>query len=184
MTPAIDIYAFGMCALEMASLEIQGNGDSGTLVTQDHINRTIESLDDPLQKDLIYQCLTADFEKRPSARTLLFHPVLFEVHALKLLAAHALVKTGKHVDTLNFPIWVFCVTGFFKNTNKTLEQKLFSDNYQELKRYEVDGHSMKICEKEVEGRNRGVGISTLEPFFLCCVIEKHREKNRTWLWFS
>jgi len=95
VTPAIDIYAFGMCALEMATLEIQGNGDSGTLVTQDHINRTIESLDDPLQKDLIYQCLTADFEKRPSARTLLFHPVLFEVHALKLLAAHALVKTGK-----------------------------------------------------------------------------------------
>jgi nuclear receptor-binding protein len=95
VTPAIDIYAFGMCALEMATLEIQGNGDSGTLVTQDHINRTIESLDDPLQKDLIYQCLTADFEKRPTARTLLFHPVLFEVHALKLLAAHALVKTGK-----------------------------------------------------------------------------------------
>lgn len=97
VTPAIDIYAFGMCALEMASLEIQGNGDSGTLVTQDHINRTIESLDNPLQKDLIYQCLTADFEKRPSARTLLFHPVLFEVHALKLLAAHVLVKTGKCV---------------------------------------------------------------------------------------
>lgn len=96
VTPAIDIYAFGMCALEMASLEIQGNGDSGTLVTQDHINRTIESLDDPLQKDLIYQCLTVDFEKRPTARTLLFHPVLFEVHGLKLLAAHALVKTGKH----------------------------------------------------------------------------------------
>jgi len=98
VTPAIDIYAFGMCALEMATLEIQGNGDSGTLVTQDHINRTIESLDDPLQKDLIYQCLTADFEKRPSARTLLFHPVLFEVHALKLLAAHALVKTGKRSE--------------------------------------------------------------------------------------
>ncbi|XP_015368404.1 PREDICTED: nuclear receptor-binding protein-like [Diuraphis noxia] len=101
VTPAIDIYAFGMCALEMATLEIQGNGDSGTLVTQDHINRTIESLDDPLQKDLIYQCLTADFEKRPSARTLLFHPVLFEVHALKLLAAHALVKTEHFADRLS-----------------------------------------------------------------------------------
>lgn len=97
VTPAIDVYAFGMCALEMASLEIQGNGDSGTLVTQDHINRTVESLDDPLQKDLIRQCLTADFEQRPSARTLLFHPVLYEVHALKLLAAHALVKTGKRL---------------------------------------------------------------------------------------
>lgn len=97
VTPAIDVYAFGMCALEMASLEIQGNGDSGTLVTQEHINRTIESLDDPLQKDLIRQCLTADFEQRPSARNLLFHPVLFEVHSLKLLAAHVLVKTGKCV---------------------------------------------------------------------------------------
>jgi len=105
VTPAIDIYAFGMCALEMATLEIQGNGDSGTLVTQDHINRTIESLDDPLQKDLIYQCLTADFERRPSARTLLFHPVLFEVHALKLLAAHALVKTGKRSEGPSRHIW-------------------------------------------------------------------------------
>lgn len=96
MTPAIDIYAFGMCALEMASLEIQG--DNGMVATQEWlINRTIESLDDPLQKNLIYQCLTADYEKRPSARTLLFHPVLFEVHALKLLSAHALVKTGKCV---------------------------------------------------------------------------------------
>lgn len=101
-----------MCALEMASLEIQGNGDSGTLVTQDHINRTIESLDDPLQKDLIYQCLTADFEKRPSARTLLFHPVLFEVHGLKLLAAHALVKTGKS-DPLKSPVLSFVILFFF-----------------------------------------------------------------------
>ncbi|XP_026810524.1 nuclear receptor-binding protein [Rhopalosiphum maidis] len=105
VTPAIDIYAFGMCALEMATLEIQGNGDSGTLVTQDHINRTIESLDDPLQKDLIYQCLTADFEKRPTARTLLFHPVLFEVHALKLLAAHALVKTEHFADRLSDEVY-------------------------------------------------------------------------------
>lgn len=110
VTPAIDIYAFGMCALEMASLEIQGNGDSGTLVTQDHINRTIESLDDPLQKDLIYQCLTADFEKRPTARTLLFHPVLFEVHGLKLLAAHVLVKTGKRGPFLGNWISSSCAT--------------------------------------------------------------------------
>ncbi|XP_050536299.1 nuclear receptor-binding protein homolog isoform X2 [Daktulosphaira vitifoliae] len=105
VTPAIDIYAFGMCALEMASLEIQGNGDSGTLVTQDHIKRTIESLDDPLQKDLIRQCLTADFEKRPTARNLLFHPVLFEVHSLKLLAAHVLVKTEHFADRLSDEVY-------------------------------------------------------------------------------
>lgn len=96
VTPAIDVYSFGMCALEMAALEIQGNGDSGTLVTDEHIHRTIESLDDGQQKDFIFKCLHRDPSKRPSARELLFHPLLFEVHSLKLLAAHALVNsTGK-----------------------------------------------------------------------------------------
>lgn len=78
-TPAVDVYSFGMCALEMAALEIQGNGDSGTLVTDDHINRTIDSLDDPRQKDFIRKCLDKDHLHRPNARELLFHPLLFEV---------------------------------------------------------------------------------------------------------
>lgn len=95
LSSAVDIYSFGMCALEMAALEIQGNGDSGTMVTEDHVNRTIESLDadeTPLY-DFIRKCLSHDPEKRPTARELLFHPVLFEVPPLKLLSAHALVKT-------------------------------------------------------------------------------------------
>lgn len=94
VTPAIDVYSFGMCALEMAALEIQGNGDSGTLVTDEHIHRTIESLDDAQQKDFIFKCLHRDPSQRPSARELLFHPLLFEVHSLKLLAAHALVNSA------------------------------------------------------------------------------------------
>lgn len=93
VSPAIDIYSFGMCALEMAALEIQGNGDSGTLVTEDHINRTIDSLDDPQQKDFIHKCLAHEPSARPPARDLLFHPILFEVHSLKLLAAHSLVNS-------------------------------------------------------------------------------------------
>lgn len=93
LAPAIDIYSFGMCALEMAALEIQGNGDSGTMVTEEHIRRTVDSLDEGQQKDFIRKCLEADPLKRPSARELLFHPVLFEVHSLKLLAAHALVNS-------------------------------------------------------------------------------------------
>ncbi|KAF6206898.1 hypothetical protein GE061_018134 [Apolygus lucorum] len=91
-TPAVDMYAFGMCALEMAALEIQGNGDSGTLVTEEHIKKTIDSLDDPSQKDLITKCLARDAAKRPTAREVLFHPILFEVHSLKLLAADAYVN--------------------------------------------------------------------------------------------
>ncbi|XP_071454507.1 nuclear receptor-binding protein [Hetaerina americana] len=93
-TPPMDIYSFGICALEMAALEIQGNGDSGSLVTEDHINRTIEALEDPSQRDFIRRCLKTDPRERPGARELLFHPLLFEVHSLKLLAAHALVRRG------------------------------------------------------------------------------------------
>ncbi|CAL8100615.1 unnamed protein product [Orchesella dallaii] len=94
LTSAVDIYSFGMCALEMAALEIQGNGDSGTMVTEEHINRTIESLeaDETPLKDFIRKCLQHDPEKRPTARELLFHPLVYEVPSLKLLSAHALVK--------------------------------------------------------------------------------------------
>ena len=103
VTPAIDVYSFGMCALEMAALEIQGNGDSGTLVTEENIHRTIESLDDEQQKDFIHKCLHKEASHRPNARELLFHPLLFEVHSLKLLSAHALVhSTGKFCG----PIWL------------------------------------------------------------------------------
>lgn len=99
VTPAIDIYSFGMCALEMAALEIQGNGDTGTIVTEENIRKTIESLDDVQQKDFIRKCLQVDPLSRPSARELLFHPVLFEVHSLKLLAAHALVNSASKLKS-------------------------------------------------------------------------------------
>nr|XP_022915989.1 nuclear receptor-binding protein homolog isoform X2 [Onthophagus taurus] len=90
--PAMDIYAFGMCALEMAALEIQGNGDSGNVVTDENVEKTIESLEDNQQKDFIKLCLNKDPYFRPTAPQLLFHPLLFEVHSLKLLAAHCLVN--------------------------------------------------------------------------------------------
>lgn len=95
VTPAIDIYSFGMCALEMAALEIQGNGDSGTLVTDEQIAATIDSLDHAQQKDFILKCLNKDPSARHSARELLFHSLLFEVHSLKLLAAHCLVDNTR-----------------------------------------------------------------------------------------
>lgn len=84
-----------MCALEMAALEIQGNGDSGTLVTDEQIAATIDSLDHAQQKDFILKCLNKDPADRHSARELLFHSLLFEVHSLKLLAAHCLVDNTR-----------------------------------------------------------------------------------------
>jgi len=97
-TSAIDIYAFGMCALETAAIELVGNGETGTQVTQEVIAKNIDALDDELQKDFFRKCLMEDPSKRPTARELLFHPVLFEVHSLKLLAAHTLVKNPASIN--------------------------------------------------------------------------------------
>ncbi|XP_034485384.1 nuclear receptor-binding protein homolog [Drosophila innubila] len=93
LTAAVDIYAFGMCALEMAALEIQpqSSNSESTAINEETIQRTINSLDNDLQRDLILKCLNPQPQDRPSASDLLFHPLLFEVHALKLLAAHCLV---------------------------------------------------------------------------------------------
>ncbi len=70
----------------------KGAGGAGGVITEDTINRTIDLLEDNLQKDFIRRCLRKDPAERPTARMLLFHPVLFEVHSLKLLAAHSLVN--------------------------------------------------------------------------------------------
>jgi len=92
LTPAIDIFAFGMCALETAALEITTNTDSSGPVSKEAIEKCIESLEDEGQKDFIRKCLIKDPCLRPKARDLLFHPILFEVPSLKLLAAHTLVS--------------------------------------------------------------------------------------------
>ncbi|OWK04204.1 hypothetical protein Celaphus_00016121 [Cervus elaphus hippelaphus] len=87
---AVDIFSFGMCALEMAVLEIQANGD--TRVTEEAITRARHSLSDPNMREFILSCLARDPARRPSAHSLLFHRVLFEVHSLKLLAAHCFIQ--------------------------------------------------------------------------------------------
>ncbi|XP_061396979.1 nuclear receptor-binding protein homolog [Musca vetustissima] len=95
LTAAVDIYAFGMCALEMAALEIQ-NSEPNTTIHEETILRTINSLENDLQRDLIYKCLRRNRSERPKASDLLFHPLLFEVHSLKLLAAHCLIFSSSN----------------------------------------------------------------------------------------
>uniref|UniRef100_A0A8C5I4Y2 Protein kinase domain-containing protein n=1 Tax=Gouania willdenowi TaxID=441366 RepID=A0A8C5I4Y2_GOUWI len=87
---AIDIFSFGICALEMAVLEIQANGD--TAVSKETIANAGQSLEDPLMREFTQSCLCHGAKLRPTAHDLLFHRVLFEVHSLKLLAAHCLIN--------------------------------------------------------------------------------------------
>ena len=69
-------------------------------LTPDVLAKAIESLENPLQRDFIHACIDPDPKKRPTAKELLFHPVLFEVHSLKLLAAHVIVNS-KMIDHLS-----------------------------------------------------------------------------------
>lgn len=93
LTPAVDIYSFGMCALEMAALEISSNGESSQ-ITKENVEKTIESLDNELQKDFIRKCLAENPADRLSAKDLLFHPVIFEVPSLALLTAHSILNNN------------------------------------------------------------------------------------------
>ena len=92
LTAAMDMYSFGICALEMAALEIPAEPESNHVTLQLVLN-TIESLDNSLQKDFIKACISLLPSRRPSAKKLLFHPVLFEVPSLRLLSAHVIVNT-------------------------------------------------------------------------------------------
>jgi nuclear receptor-binding protein len=91
-TTAIDIYAFGMVVLEMFNLDLGGNGDTHA-VTPEVIKQSIDVLNKE-QQDFLNKCLEVDPKKRPSAYKLLFHPLLFEVPKLRLLAAHTFIKNN------------------------------------------------------------------------------------------
>ena len=94
MTTKADIYSFGICALEMATRGgLSTNGESIASLSFEHLKKIVDTLENPLQRDFIMLCLDANPEQRPTARELLFHPVLFEVHSLKLIAAHVMVSS-------------------------------------------------------------------------------------------
>ncbi|OUC46675.1 hypothetical protein D917_07537 [Trichinella nativa] len=84
LSPAVDIYAFGICALEMAL-----QGVAGT--SPDQIQRSLQLVEDDEQRRLISLCLEHDPCVRPSARQLILQPALFEVPSLRLLAAHMVI---------------------------------------------------------------------------------------------
>jgi nuclear receptor-binding protein len=74
----------------MFNLEFGGNGDTHP-VTPELIKQSIEALDEK-QQDFIKKCLENDPKKRPTAKELLFDPLLFEVPSLRLIAAHQYIN--------------------------------------------------------------------------------------------
>lgn len=160
MGPALDVYSFGMCALEMAALEIQGNGDSGNIVTKENIMKTIDTLEDEQQKDFIRKCIQEDPGLRPTAKELLFHPLLFEVHSLKLLAAHRLVKTaGKWCSANEKKLFWFSKgfgsSLFSANISETITDELMQKLYgpdvivAEIRHKDRPGVQMKMSDVPV-----------------------------------
>uniref|UniRef100_A0AC35U896 Protein kinase domain-containing protein n=1 Tax=Rhabditophanes sp. KR3021 TaxID=114890 RepID=A0AC35U896_9BILA len=103
VTVESDIYAFGICALEIAipgGLASLGNNSNASstadptncIVNQEMIQKALDSLEDSCQRMFIQSCLKEDPKERATAKKLLFHPVLFQIHSLKLLAAHKVVR--------------------------------------------------------------------------------------------
>lgn len=86
---AVDIYMFGIVALEMLNLDVNLKLSNG-LLDQESLLHAISILGFP-EQDFIRSCLLATPENHPSARQLLHHPVVFAIYSLRLLCAHQLV---------------------------------------------------------------------------------------------
>lgn len=77
----VDIYAFGMCMLELATLEYpycecKNAAQVYKKVTKGLPPASLEKVEDPALKEFINVCLDRDKERRPSAARLLKHPFL------------------------------------------------------------------------------------------------------------
>lgn len=93
VSAAVDIYSFGICALGMITKALPlSDSTKEAPILGDIIQKAVDSIEDPLLKTFVTVCLNKDPSQRPPARELLFHPALFEIHALKLVAAHSFVQ--------------------------------------------------------------------------------------------
>jgi len=101
----------------MFNLEFGGNGDTHP-VTPELIKQSIEALDEK-QQDFIKKCLENDPKKRPTAKELLFDPLLFEVPSLRLIAAHQYINNQNETRGK-----LFLLALFFCNLLNSYKYKL------------------------------------------------------------
>ena len=86
-----DIYAFGICALEMIKQGLVPDKPSGTFSEQQIVELT-DTIENEQQREFIKRCCARDPAKRPNAQEALLDPALFEVHSLKLFAAYKYIE--------------------------------------------------------------------------------------------
>ncbi|RDD46170.1 Nuclear receptor-binding protein [Trichoplax sp. H2] len=96
LTTSVDIYAFGICALEIATQFFDTKSGKKPSPSMNYWNRgsiqnSLESLENTDLLKFLQRCLQEKPEMRPSAKELLLDKFLFEVHSLKLQAAHTIV---------------------------------------------------------------------------------------------
>ncbi|KAI0982889.1 hypothetical protein GJ496_000622 [Pomphorhynchus laevis] len=100
ISPAIDIYMFGLVALEMQNAELNLKTLNGS-PDEESILSAVSSLD-PTDQDFLRSCLRSNPFDRPSAKQLLHHPAVFEIYSLRLLCAHKFVNhTRKYPNQLS-----------------------------------------------------------------------------------
>lgn len=105
ISPAADIYSFGICALEMTTLETHAVDETGAqLVNPEYILKLLRILsnekEEGQQKDFIQKCLHFEPAKRVTVRELIFHPILYEVPTFRLILAHFIVESMPHLIDL------------------------------------------------------------------------------------
>eukprot|EP00117_Sycon_ciliatum_P020151 scpid64962/ scgid5300/ Nuclear receptor-binding protein len=156
----VDIYAFGVCALEMASMELQGNGGSEDGETHappvgshDATINAVKKLDEENQRAFLQLCLTTR-DQRLSARDLLLHPLIFEVHPLRLFAAHSLIQL-----------------------DETLVNHLLAEKTAALAASHASHPDQILAERRhADGRTSGgITISTCPPMDVEKIVEETRD---------
>lgn len=190
--PATDIYAFGVVALEMALLGFASNtrSDSERLTSsasspslansssisplppstllqsnwsRESLLQMLQQLEMPLQREFISGCLSTDPHQRPTARSLLFHPLVFQVPSLQLLCAHRIISSDspysapetlaeelqKRRRTSNKPVaQIPCINGQARSLTPTDLSRCNSEHVEQLVEEVRDGvHPMYAFEK-------------------------------------
>ncbi|KAL5967198.1 Nuclear receptor-binding protein [Taenia solium] len=96
-SPAADIYALGVLALEIAvwtqAVDTQVSSE------EEKVKVMLANLTDPHQRSFIEACCDPNPSNRPKIKALLNHPAVAEVPTLKLLSAKALVTSMKSLPT-------------------------------------------------------------------------------------